>query len=38
LAPGRIVAEYLANIPDKRTVRWQTPILIDGQAKWVQIQ
>lgn len=31
-------AEYLAQIPNKRAVRYQMPILLDGRREWVWIE
>jgi aminoglycoside 3-N-acetyltransferase len=31
-------AEYLADVPDKRTVRYRAPLLREGQREWVWVE
>lgn len=31
-------AECLADVPDKRVVRYRMPILIEGQKRWVDVE
>lgn len=31
-------SEHMANVPGKRIIRYQEPILIDGQKQWVEIE
>ena len=31
-------AECLADVPDKRVVRYRMPILVDGRRRWVDVE
>ena len=31
-------AECLANLPDKRIVRYRMPVLVDGRRRWVDVE
>jgi aminoglycoside 3-N-acetyltransferase len=31
-------AECLADVPDKRVVRYRMPVLVDGQRRWVEVE
>ena len=31
-------SEHMADVPNKRLVRYPTPILVDGQCEWVEIE
>ena len=31
-------AECLADVPEKRVVRYRMPVLVDGQRRWVDVE